>query len=236
MIDLEKMAKEHEKQKYEDLSGKRFDRLLVVEFAYRKKYKCGSSQVFWKCKCDCGNEVFVSAQHLKDGRTHSCGCYFKDLKPNIKHGMTDHRLYRIYNNMKNRCLNKDFHNYERYGGRGILICDEWLEDFKNFSEWALNNGYKENLTIDRINNDGNYCPENCRWVDLHIQSTNQRIHKNNKTGYTGIYLKESSYAAQINVKGKRIFIGSFKTIKDAVSARNEYIKNNNLKEYKIQEI
>ena len=153
-----------------------------------------------------------------------------------RHGMTHHRLYSIYNNMKNRCLNKNFHKFESYGKRGIKICDEWLQEFKSFYTWAFSCGYKEGLTLDRIDVDGNYCPENCRWVDIHIQASNKRPYNNSKTGYKGIYPKGSKFAAQINVNKERFYLGSFKTIKEAVNARNIFITNNKLKEYKIQEI
>lgn len=97
---------------------------------------------------------------------------------NYKHGLKGTRLYRIWNGIKNRCFNPNYHRYSDYGGRGIKVCDEWKNDFQSFYDWSMSNGYSDNLTIDRINNDGNYEPSNCRWVGLKVQANNSR-HCNN---------------------------------------------------------
>ena len=131
-----------------------------------------------KCiaKCKCGVEKEYHYQNLRHGKTTSCGCYNSRLisERMTTHGKTHTRLYSIYTNMKTRCLNANDPSYEFYGKRGIKICDEWLESFSNFEKWSLANGYKDDLSIDRVNNNGNYEPSNCRWADYATQSLNKR--------------------------------------------------------------
>ena len=128
--------------------------------------------------CDCGKTVVVSGYNLRSGKTKSCGCYMIDQtkKANTKHGMFGTSIYRTYSNMKNRCYNPNYYLYKDYGGRGISVCDEWLGNngFSNFYEWSKENGYRPDLSLDRIDCDGNYSPQNCRWVDMVTQQNNRR--------------------------------------------------------------
>lgn len=152
-----------------DLTSKKVGRLKVL-YRLHNYHKKG---VYWLCICDCGNFIDVSSNNLRNRHTKSCGCLQKE-PTNIKHGKSDTRLYKIWGCMKDRCNNKLHPAYFDYGERGIKICKEWLHDFQAFYNWALNNSYSDNLTIDRIDVDGNYEPNNCRWVDMKTQVRNRR--------------------------------------------------------------
>lgn len=154
-----------------DLTGKKFGRLTVIRETDQRK----SGSVVWECKCDCGNTVFVSQNHLSRGATVSCGCY--NAEKDKTHGMSHTHLHTVWACMKDRCLNPNHPQFKDYGGRGIKICDEWL-DSSAFIEWAKENGYREDergkCTLDRIDVNGNYEPSNCRWVSMKEQCRNRR--------------------------------------------------------------
>ena len=157
-----------------DLTDKRFGRLVVIDKSSTNSRGC----VTWKCKCDCGNIVVKPGDLLRRGGIKSCGCLFDEKSKfgNPTHGKCHTRLYRIWSEMKSRCCSKTCKGYKNYGLRGISICDEWLGEngFENFYNWSMRNGYSDELTIDRINNDGNYEPSNCRWTDYEMQANNKR--------------------------------------------------------------
>jgi hypothetical protein len=163
-----------------DIVGQKFGRLTVIEDS-GKRHK--DYEVLWVCICSCGTKKEIRGDHLKSGNTKSCGCLRKEKNVFLfKHGDAKKikglrvvRLYRIWNGMKARCLIKNHPQYHRYGGRAIRICRLWLNNYMAFKTWALSHGYQENLTIDRINNNGNYTPENCQWI---TKSENTR--KSNK--------------------------------------------------------
>ena len=151
-----------------NIGGLRFGRLEVIEMSHVDK----SGKAFWICKCDCGNKKIVSGDKLRSGKTKSCGCLQAELRKNgirKTHGMTKTRLYTEWCNMRSRCHNV---NNKNYGGRGISVCDEW-EKFENFMLWAISNGYNDNLTIERIHVDGNYEPDNCKWITPKEQHLNR---------------------------------------------------------------
>jgi hypothetical protein len=155
-----------------DLTGQRFGRLVVLKES-SKRDKNGS--IHWVCKCDCGNIVEPSSASLRKGTTISCGCYNKEIitKDNPKR---KRKLYYIYRGIKDRCYNKNSRAYHNYGGRGISISNEW-NDYDAFEQWALANGYEYGLWLDRIDNDGDYSPYNCRWVTPKEQQNNKRTNK-----------------------------------------------------------
>lgn len=162
-----------------DLTGKRFGRLVVVKRVGSNKK--GNS--IWECHCDCGNISNVVGYSLTDGKSRSCGCLQKEAVANMNktckrtHGKKNTRLYRIWNGMKDRCFNKNSPDYNSYGGRGITVCEEWKQSFECFYIWAVSNGYSDSLSIDRINGDGNYEPDNCRWATASEQNRNRRKYK-----------------------------------------------------------
>jgi hypothetical protein len=164
-----------------DLTGLRFTKLVVLKYVGNNK----DGRAIYLCKCDCGNEHTTLGKYLLSGETTSCGCRRLKIladttKSQTTHGMSNTRLYQTWQGMRERCNNPNDLNFHNYGGRGIKICKEW-NDFKNFYIWAINNGYSEDLTIDRINSDGNYEPLNCRWADRKTQGNNTR--RNHKLTY-----------------------------------------------------
>jgi len=185
--------------RFDDFAGRRFGRLVAIERAPNDV----KGRTRWKCVCDCGAITTPMAAHLKRGTTQSCGCMKRELDSEkyTTHGKSCSRLYSVWANMKDRCENKNNHAYESYGGRGIKVCDEW-QDFRNFLEWSLTNGYKEaasrgKCTLDRRENDRGYEPSNCHWVTMKEQGNNRRT--NHMLTFNGKTMSLAQWAEELNI-------------------------------------
>lgn len=193
-----------------DLTNQKIGRLTVIGLDYTKKTR----KTFWICQCECGNIKSVRSDALINHKTLSCGCLHKEVAvinvcKNHKHKQSGTRLYAIWQSMKKRCYNPHDLSYKNYGGRGITICDEWQNNFKAFYEWAQSSGYSEKFTIDRINVNGNYEPNNCRWITNKEQCENRRsninitIGNNTKTLKTWCEIFDLNYS-MVNARYHRM--------------------------------
>ena len=184
--------------KAHNLLGKKFGKLTVISRDFSKK-----GRAHWFCKCDCGKtkKNSVNSYDLIKGKVSSCNCLYKEVskEANTKHGLSNHRLHRIWCTMRRRCYSPKMNEYENYGGRGIIVCDKWqgTNGFINFYNWAITNGYSPNLTIDRIDNDGNYCPENCRWSTQKEQQNNKS--SNRIVQYQNRFYTVSQLATKLDI-------------------------------------
>lgn len=196
-----------------DIKGLRFGRLVAVSLDFSKSRKA------YLCKCDCGNKKVIMRQSLINGCTSSCGCIKK--KYNHPKGYNT-KTYKLWHTMIRRCHNKKSKDYKRYSSKGIIVCDRWqgLNGFVNFIS-DMGERTSDLHSIDRIDNDGIYTPENCRWATKEVQSRNQRIYVNNKTGVKGVSWDEKGkrWISSIYNNKKAISLGRYTVFKDAVEAR-----------------
>lgn len=181
-----------------DLTGQRFGRLVVVNYHHSNR------GAFWLCRCDCGNETIAKGTNLRYGSTKSCGCGSieqaqKNCATNRQkgHQLSKTPIYKVWKNMKRRCYSKTNKRYANYGGKGVVICEAWLNDFRAFYDWAMANGYRRDLSIDRIDVNGNYCPENCRWATAKEQANNTT--RNHYITYKGEINTAKQWSEKLNM-------------------------------------
>ena len=220
-----------------DLTGKKYGRLSIINRAPNK-----NGRVYWNCICDCGAKTVTSRNELRSGDSQSCGCYHKEQAriAKLTHGDTGTRLHSIWTGIKDRCTNPNNKDYEHYMGKGVSMCPEWFNSYETFKKWALTNGYKDTLSIDRIGGNTVYSPNSCRWATGITQNRNRSkiLHiKGKKTSstYIGISWHKSSkrWMAQISVNKKRIHLGYFNNEKSAAKIRDEYIRKNKLNDFTL---
>lgn len=225
-----------------NIRGERYGQLVVIEQAKSHRQPNGRTVTRWLCQCDCGNKTVVATGNLRYNKQQSCSftCGFSKYRKNaLRHSY--HPLYSTWSGMKSRCYSTNSAQYKDYGGRGIKICNEWLNDFTAFRDWAEANGWFKgsSLEIERKDNDGDYTPFNCEWVTHRQNSLNKRILRStNTSGYEGVSKdsrNKNKYRARICVNGTDFHIGTYSSSAEAVTARNEWIIKNNLEDqYRIQ--
>lgn len=193
--------------------GSKFGRLTVTEFAGFRQYS-KQRQTYWKCLCECGNTIFCTASGLVGGNTKSCGCWNRDRasehaktilkKATTKHGLSRHPLYDAWSAMMSRCYNPDDKDYENYGGRGISVCERW-QDICGYVEDLVER--PDGMTLDRIDVNGDYCPENCKWSSFRDQNLNTRFNRD----FPNVYPDRGSWKAIFQWEGEKYYVGMFPT-------------------------
>ena len=185
-------------KKLEINQGDKFSKWTIIEEIAPKIISNKPRRMF-RCKCECGNIGEVQLVCLRNGHSTSCGCEQKKKASaaNTKHGLEKHPLYSTWKNMKRRCNNPNASEYENYGGKGICVCEDWSSNFQSFYDWSIDNGWSKELTIDRIDTNGNYCPENCRWASIEIQMNNTT--RNHYIEYEGNTYTLSTLAKHLNI-------------------------------------
>ena len=210
-----------------EMIGKKFDRLEVIEEAGRNH----RMEVLWLCVCDCGNEVVINGVNLRSGNSKSCGCRRKEAasKSFTKHGRSSTRLYQIWNQVVQRCTNPKSEKYEYYGGRGIKLCDRWLDvdlffvDMEEVYDKHVDIYGEKDTTIDRIDPNGDYEPNNCRWTTRSQQSRNTRVRPTSLTGVHGVYWNDlrNKWEASISVGKRKKYLGIFDDVEEAIAVRKQ---------------
>lgn len=214
-----------------DFVGVRFNKLVVV-----KKFNSNDGRTRWECLCDCGKITVVQQYYLKTNHTKSCGCerIKSIIERSKKHGYSNERFYDVWRNMIKRCNDKKCASYKNYGKRGIKVCNEWL-DLEVFKKWALENNCKDGLELDRKDNDGDYTPENCRFI-THLENnlTGRKRFKIGKSGIIGVRQSKSGrWSCKVWFNMKDIYLGTFDTKEEAILIRNNYIDNVILKTFDL---
>lgn len=196
--------------------GDKFGRWTVIGEPFRKR-----TNRYVIVRCSCNTEKAVRVTHLRKGASKSCGCLRREQL--TTHGRYDTKLYNIWDAMLRRCTNPSNQSYKNYGGRGITICDEW-QDPKIFCEWAEASGYREGLTLDRINNGKGYSPENCHFTSRTVQAENRRKQSNNTSGFIGVSHSGDLWRARAQRDKKSIELGHFDTPEEAARVRDAFVK------------
>ena len=193
--------------------GDKYGRLTVISEPFREG---GYTRV--QVRCECGTEKVVRVDSLRSGNTTSCGCFNREQI--TTHGLHDSRIYCVWEHMNHRCTNTSNKNY---GGRGITVCEDW-QIFEHFYKWSIENGYKDDLSLDRINFNGGYRPDNCRWATRKVQAENHRRRQDNTSGYIGVCAFRQRFLARAQRGGRTVHLGCFDTAIEAAHVRDAYVK------------
>jgi len=231
--------------KFINLIGEQYGKLTVLSQLPNK-----GKHTIWSCKCSCGNVAAVASTHLRSGHTQSCGCHREEVRvsSNTTHGVSDSPIYPIWLLILRRCYSEKDRLYARYGGRGIKVWDKWLDNPAEFVSWCQNNGWVKGLDIDREDNNGDYTPDNCRFVTRLVNNHNREYGsktRNSKTGIAGVSPSGTGFRAYIGSRvfsgapegapGRQINLGVFSTVEAALKSRNNFITEHSLPN-RIQEV